>query len=514
MSEPDWIHGLLVRSAALHPEDPLLVLPDGMASYGEVAAKAGGFARVLASSGSPGERVAILADNTAAYTAAYFGAAAAGWIAVPLNPSLRAEGLGFLLRDSGASVLVVEKRYARTAAAALQEPGLAVRAVISDGEGLPEAAIPFREAFPESTLAAECPVSSDAPVAIVYTSGSTGRPRGAVLTHRSLLANTRSIVEYLRLTRDDRVMVVLPFHYVYGKSLLNTHAAVGGSLIVGTDLYFPNAVVKRMEKDGATGLAGVPSTFSVLIHRSRLPGAPPPRLRYVTQAGGAMAPELTRQVLDALPGVDLFVMYGATEASARLTYLDPRELPERIGSIGKEIPGVQIEILREDGTEAAPGEPGEIVARGENIMLGYWNDPDETALVLRPEGLHTGDLAYRDEDGFLYVVGRKKEMIKCGAHRVSPTEIEEALLAHPLVMEAAVIGVPDPILGEAIHAFAVPKPETAAPTAEQLLQHCASLLPEYKVPSRVELRSDLPKNAAGKIQKRALRDELDPSAGT
>jgi acyl-CoA synthetase (AMP-forming)/AMP-acid ligase II len=227
-----------------------------------------------------------------------------------------------------------------------------------------------------------------------------------------------------------------------------------------------------------------------------------------------MAPELTRQVLEGLPGVDLFVMYGATEASARLTYLEPRELPGRIGSIGKEIPGVRITIRREDGTEAAPRETGEIVAQGENLMLGYWNDPEETASVLRPDGLHTGDLGYRDEDGFLYVVGRKKEMIKCGAHRISPKEIEEALAAHPLVIEAAVIGVPDPILGEAIHAFAVAKPDSARPTAEQLLQHCASLLPEYKVPSRIELRSDLPKNAAGKILKRALREEHDLSSGT
>ncbi|MCA9727213.1 MAG: AMP-binding protein, partial [Candidatus Eisenbacteria bacterium] len=357
----------------------------------------------------------------------------------------------------------------------------------------------------------ECPVAPEAPVSIIYTSGSTGRPRGAVLSHRSLLANTRSIIEYLRLTAADRVMAVLPFYYVYGKSLLNTHVSVGGSLIVGTDLYFPNDVVARMEQDRATGFAGVPSSFAILMHRSSLPGAPPSSLRYVTQAGGAMAPDLTRRVIEALPGVDVFVMYGATEASARLTYLDPCELPGHVGSIGKEISGVTIRILREDGTEAAPGEPGELVAQGENLMSGYWNDPEETRQVLGPDGLRTGDLAYRDAEGFLYIVGRKKEMIKCGAHRVSPQEVEETLMEHAAVLEAAVIGVPDPILGEAIRAYVVvsdPQPDLVA----ELRRHAGDRLPEYKVPGTIELRRELPKNASGKIQKRALREEYDAAA--
>lgn len=507
MNEPRWIQDLLVQSASRDPAAPLLVLPQGEVSYEEVALGASSFARTLASIGLPGERVAILADNTAVYASAYFGAAAAGWIAVPLNTTLRAEGLAFMLRDSGAAVLVVEPRFHKVASAALGDAESPVRTVIGERGEFAQPIISIAEAFAGDASVPSCPVSPEAPVAIIYTSGSTGQPRGAVLTHRSLLANTRSIVQYLRLTHEDRVMVVLPFHYVYGKSLLNTHVAVGGSLIVGTDLYFPNEVVKRMEEDRATGLAGVPSTFAVLVHRSRLPGSPPRTLRYVTQAGGAMAPELTRRVIEALPGVEVFVMYGATEASARLTYLEPRELPARVGSIGKEIPGVRIRIVREDGTEAAPGETGEIVAQGENLMLGYWNDPRETASVLHPDGLHTGDLAYRDEEGFLYVVGRKKEMIKCGAHRVSPKEIEEVLMAHPLVVEAAVIGVPDPVLGEAIRAFVVSKERSGDPAlVEELLQHAGRMLPEYKVPGRIELRGELPKNAAGKVQKSVLKE--------
>lgn len=517
MTEPRWIQDLLIQSASLYPSAPLLLLPDGEASYGDVALRAAGFARTLASIGSPGERVAILADNTAVYAAAYFGAVAAGWIAVPLNTALRANGIGFMLRDSGAIALVVEPRFTKTAIAALQESVSPVRVVISDRTGFGQPVMSVAEAFaPGSAKFPVCPVPPEAPATIIYTSGSTGRPRGAVLTHRGLLANTRSIVQYLKLTRDDRVMVVLPFHYVYGKSLLNTHVAVGGSLIVGTDLYFPNEVVKRMETDRATGLAGVPSTFAVLIHRSALPGAPPASLRYVTQAGGAMAPELIRRLIDALPGVEIFVMYGATEASARLTYLDPQELSRRIGSIGKAIPGVRITIVDDDGNEAAPGETGELVAQGENLMLGYWNDDQETAAVLGPDGLRTGDLGYRDEEGFLYIVGRKKEMIKSGAQRVSPKEIEEVLMAHPLVIEAAVIGVPDPLLGEAIRAFVVANEEGIArpDLVAQLLQHAGRHLPDYKVPGEIDLRSELPKSASGKIDKRTLRLEHDAAAGT
>lgn len=582
--DPDYrfVHGLaqlddlLRRSAARSPTAPLLVLPGGVGdvTYAEAEACTERFARELRAAGlAPGDRVALLAENGVAFIAAFYGAMRAGGIAVPVNTSADASGLAHVLRDSGARALVLTERFRGVAEAVFLGPDgpdslawvFAPRPLATgrathrlwNPEGHDRA---NAEAKAEPTAATGDPTAAgvapgsdptaatgdptavgvasagDRPAAIIYTSGSTGAPRGAVLTHRNLLANTASILSYLRLGADERMLAVLPFYYVYGLSLLNTHVAVGAALLVGTELFFPNRVVDRMHADGATGFAGVPSSFNVLLHRSRLREDVPPSLRYVTQAGGAMAPELTRELLAALPGVRIFIMYGATEASARLSWLPPERLAEKIGSIGVAIPGVTLRVLREDGTEAEVDEPGELVAQGENVMVGYWNAPEETAAVLGPEGLRTGDLARRDADGYFYIVGRKKEMIKSGAHRISPKEIEERLVEHPAVLEAAVVGVPDDLLGEAIVAFVVlhegdgaaaaPDPAGAADSGgaadpggpahpaggaidERALQRfLLDRVAEYKVPRRVLFCATLPKNESGKVQKRALRDLL------
>jgi acyl-CoA synthetase (AMP-forming)/AMP-acid ligase II len=321
------------------------------------------------------------------------------------------------------------------------------------------------------------------------------------------MSNTRSIVEYLELTSSDRVLAVLPFFYVYGKSLLNTHIAVGGSVIIENRFLFPQLAVDALERDGATGFAGVPSTFAILLEKTNFAKRGFPALRYVTQAGGAMAPALIRRLIDALPGKRVFVMYGATEAAARLSYVPPEALAGKIGSVGRAIPNVELRLLKEDGAPAATGEVGEIVARGSNVMEGYWNDPEETAQVLDRDGYHTGDLAVADADGFLRIVGRKREMIKSGAHRIAPKEIEETILEHASVLEAAVIGVPDAVLGESIRAFIVAR-EGLAIDPDGIAAFCRERLASYKVPQRFELRDALPKNAAGKIMKDRLRASL------
>jgi acyl-CoA synthetase (AMP-forming)/AMP-acid ligase II len=340
---------------------------------------------------------------------------------------------------------------------------------------------------------------------IVYTSGSTGKPRGALLRHASIVANTRSIIEYLELGPSDRILVVLPFHYVYGKSLLHTHAAVGASLIIENHFLFPQEALDTLEREGATGLAGVPSTFAILLNRSNIATRRLSSLRYVTQAGGPMPPETQRRLIEALPGKQIFIMYGATEASARLSYLSPTDLGRKLGSIGKAIPNVELRVLRDDGSETEADEVGEIVARGSNIMEGYWNDPEETAAVLDSAGYHTGDLGRRDAEGFLYVVGRKREMIKSGAHRISPKEIEEVLAASPSVHEAAVVGKPDEILGESIVAFVSIRPGHA-PDARALAEWCRARLAHHKVPRSIRLLGEIPHNAAGKPDKPRLRE--------
>ncbi|MCA9676701.1 MAG: AMP-binding protein, partial [Myxococcales bacterium] len=342
---------------------------------------------------------------------------------------------------------------------------------------------------------------------IIYTSGSTGRPRGATLTHGNLVANVRSICAYLELTEDDRVLAVLPFYYVYGKSVLNTAVAVGATVVVENRFQYPNVALDTLERERCTGFAGVPSTFAILVNRSNLAERALTDLRWVTQAGGGMSPALTRRLLEILPGKRVFVMYGATEASARLAYVPPDELPGCVGAIGRAIPDVELTVRRPDGAECAVDEAGELYARGPNIMRGYWNDPEETARALGPHGYRTGDLARRDGDGRLWLVGRLKDMLKVGGHRVAAREIEDAILEHADVHEAAVIGVADELLGDRLVAFVVPRTPGAVDAAG-LGRFLKDRLPAYKIPSRIELRADLPKNPSGKILKQALRAEV------
>lgn len=542
MHDPKLLHEGLTRSAARFPERPYLIFPDRTVTYAEAEAEARRTAALLTGRGiEPGDRVGLLARNGLEYVAGFYGIQMSGATVVPINTSIDAEGLRYLLGDCDAKALVTEGGFAKLAAAAAM-PATATPATQPSTMSSAQSSTQTRRCFvltndPAAFGAQQPPLdvvdwresvdaghsvsvsmSPDDRAAIIYTSGSTGKPRGAVLTHRNLVANTESIIQYLELTEQDRMMVVLPFFYVYGQSLLNTHTWVGGSLLIGTDFLFPNDVVKRMARDEATGFAGVPSTFALLLNRTKLAETDLPSLRYVTQAGGAMAPELIRRLVDVVRA-RVFVMYGATEAGARLTYLPPADLPRKLGSIGKAIPGVSVRVLREDGAEAAVDEVGELVAQGENIMSGYWNAPDETASVLDERGFHTGDLGRRDADGYLYVVGRKREMIKCGANRISPIEIEEMLAAHPSVHEAAVIGVPHELMGEAIVAFVALRdephrasdtpdsPDTGAVDGKQLRDWLISRLPEYKVPAVVRILKELPKSAAGKIRKDVLREE-------
>jgi acyl-CoA synthetase (AMP-forming)/AMP-acid ligase II len=507
------VHDLLARSAQRRPESLLVADDANPASYGEIDEGANRIASVLADQGvRRGDRVGLIADNSRDYLDAYFGILKTGGVVVSLSTALDANSHGSLLRDCGARGLVCGPRQGRTMTGLVDLPGLEfVLGPVAESGGDRtrhgscrlvdmSAAMTATDARPRAVRVVDLDRA-----AIVYTSGSTGRPRGAVLRHVNIVANTRSIVSYLGLTADDRGFVVLPFHYVYGMSLLNTHVAVGGRLIIENRFLYPQKALDRLEREEATGLAGVPSTFAILLNKSNLASRTLPSLRYVTQAGGAMAPELTRRLIAALPGKRIFVMYGATEASARLSYLDPAELPRKVGSIGKAIPEVELRVLRDDGTEAAVGETGELVARGPNIMEGYWNDPQETAAVLDAHGYHTGDLGRRDEEGFLYVVGRKREMIKSGAHRISPKEIEEILVEHPGVDEGAVIGLPDEILGEAIVAFVTLRPESEDSQPEAILDWCRRRLPPYKVPERIRVLAEFPRNASGKIDKPSLR---------
>jgi len=346
---------------------------------------------------------------------------------------------------------------------------------------------------------------------IVYTSGSTGRPRGVMLSHANIVANTRSIVSYMELTERDRVLAILPFSYVFGMSLLNTHLAVGGSVVIENQFMYPTTALDTLQRTECTGLPGVPSTFQILLDSTDLADRHLPALRYACQAGGAMSPATTRRLMSALDHSDIYVMYGCTEATARLAFLPPHDLADHVGSVGMAIPGVEIDVVHDDGSLADAGEVGELVARGANIMQGYWGDPVATAAAIDEHGLHTGDLGVVDADGYLTIVGRTDGMIKSGGHRISPHEIEAVISELAEIVQVAVIGQPDDLLGEEIVAVVVPSVLGSA-TPDDLddivRAHAAENLARHKVPSRVVVQSTLPMSAAGKVLRMTLRDEL------
>lgn len=494
---------MLEASALSRPDSIAILEGNRTETYAGIDSLAGRLAAVLREQGlRPGDRVFMAAENSIESACAYYGVLKAGGVCVEVPDRTMPAEAAYYLENSGARICILSKLSAQRLGP------LSVGCVI--GPQLPYEAqgvrsITWDEVRSAGSPGGEVELSEDDLAAIVYTSGSTGRPKGVMLTHRNLCANTASIVSYLGLTGDDRVMAVLPFHYVYGKTLLNTHVMAGGSLVINNRFAFPNAVIKDMVDREVTGFAGVPSTFAILLNRSIFARTPIPSLRYVTQAGGAMAPALTKKLLDCLGPVKLFVMYGATEASARLTYLPPdRLLRDKLGSIGIAIPGVSATIRNDEGRELPPFEVGNICATGENIMQGYWGDASETARAIKPWGLVTGDLGHRDEEGFIFLTGRKKDMLKVGGERVSPREIEDAIIESGLVHEAAVTGHPDELLSEVPEAFVVPLDEKAF-ELDALKTFMAGRLAPHKQPRFWNLMKALPKKASGKIDKEALK---------
>jgi acyl-CoA synthetase (AMP-forming)/AMP-acid ligase II len=505
------IHQFLENSADLYPDKIAVVYMNHRYSYRDVEKKANSIANWLVYNGvRKGDRVAILLRNSIEYIYSYYGVLKAGGVVVPLKTVPDSKEIGRMLSDFSPIALITERRYSAT----VEE----VRKGTSDPWKL--LAISDGSVDLEGNIGCEFVTFADIHVSysmdrprvrlidqdmssILYTSGSTGEPKGAILTHLNVVKNTMSIVPYLRLTADDSCMVVLPFYYVYGKSLLNTHFAVSGTVIIDNRFAFPNSVLRTMIEEKATGFAGVPSTYSILLTKSVVSKMNFPDLRYITQAGGHMPAAIKERLLKVFPNSEIFIMYGATEASARLSYLEPSELPHRINSIGKPIPNVEMKTLTEGSKEAGYGEEGEIVARGSNIMMGYWNNPEETERALKNGWYCTGDLGFRDEEGFFYITGRKRDIIKTGIHKVAAKEIEEVLFTHPRIFECAVIGAPDELLGETIKAFVVADKEGNL-EVKDIIQFCAKSLPYYKTPKQIIFCETLPKNEAGKVLKHKL----------
>lgn len=477
----------LLRNASNSGFAPLLFPESGApVGYAEIAMASRRVAQRLGDIGVlPGDRVLLVLPNGADYLAGYYGTLLVGAIAVTL-PSLTPAEMERIIGDSRPAAAIVSPRGQWDFA----------------GVGFPLLVAPeFGEVAREGP-----PAGGGSEVAqIIYTSGSTGRPKGVMLSHRSLIANTSSIVEYLGLDSTDRVGVLLDFVYSYGNSLLHTHVRVGGSLALLGNLSFPALACQLLAARECTGLSGVPSTFALLLQRGGLGERSFPALRYVTCAGGALPQVHLRRLRDALPGVDIVLMYGQTEASARLSYLPVDQLESRPTSIGRGIPGVALGVVRPDGTPVRPGEEGEIVALGDNLMTGYWNDPSGTSKALNGGRLWTGDLATVDEEGFIFITGRRSDLIKSGAYRVHPQEIEEAIREMAGVREVVVVGVPDEVWGERLVACF---PADAMPDPATLRRHLRTRLPEHKWPKEFIGVDDLPRTRSGKPRRRELAIRL------
>jgi acyl-CoA synthetase (AMP-forming)/AMP-acid ligase II len=480
----------LLQTAERYPEHCAIQDGSERLSYVQLARRAAAIADRLRSLGlAAGDRVAIALPNSAEFVAAYYGVLMAGGIAVLVNTAAKARDFRAWLEDCEAAFVFAE-------------PGN--QDMVAALEQMDSGPVPLHPGLDESQVEwVVHPVASDDPACILYTSGTTGNPKGVVLSHGNLASNTAAIVEYLGLTSEDSSVTVLPFYYSYGSSVLHTHLRVGARLVLEKNLVYPHVVVEALARERATGFAGVPSTFALLLSRVKLADHDLSSLRYVTQAGGAMPPAIVQRLREALPHSQIVIMYGQTEATARLTYLPAERLQDKLGSVGIPVPGITIEIRDESAKPVVAGEVGDIWAKGPNVMKGYWRNDAATRQVKHEGWLKTGDMGRLDEDGFLYIVGRRSDMIKAGAHRVHPQDIEEAIVEIVGVQEAAVVGIDDDLLGQTIKAFVVAT-ESSGITPMRVQAHCRERLASYKVPKSVEFVTSLPRTSSGKVRRREL----------
>ena len=502
------VHHFLENSAERFPDKTALVHDKTRVTFSEINAKANQLADFLQRTGiSRGDRIALIYENSLEYVICYYGGLKAGAVMAPLSTGLKANSLRELLADLQPTLIIASEKFENLLQASrLSDFDIKKVVLMNPKLDWSDASLEVT-AWHEALSGAETSdvdrgIDESDLASIIYTSGSTGKAKGVMLSHKNIVANTDSICEYLKLNEHDIQMVVLPFFYVMGKSLLNTHYAVGGSIVINNKFAFPAAVLEQMVTEKVTGLSGVPSTFAYLLYHSPLAKYRDrlSSLRYCSQAGGHMSRQIKEELREVLPlHTDIVVMYGATEASARLSYLATESFREKIDSIGKAIPGVTLKILDENKQEVVRGQTGELVASGTNIMLGYWNNEEATRKALDHHGYHTGDQSYQDEDGFFYLTGRKDNLLKVGGHKINPQEVEDAIMETELVVETAVIGVPDDLLGHKMVALVAPKSRDC--TEMQLLGSCAEKLPKYKLPGKVKMLRALPKSLSGKIDR-------------
>jgi acyl-CoA ligase (AMP-forming) (exosortase A-associated) len=524
MIESTLLQELVLCSAMRRPDDKALSHGVTTVTYGQLALAVESFASGLLALGiQAGERVGIYLEKRLETVVASFGAPAAGAVFVPMNPLLKAEQVAFIARDCGVRVLVTSADRLTQLLPVLAQCPSVQHVVLTDaaGEG-PEGLLSLSPGVQVLHWAALQDTPSRAGhrridtdvLAILYTSGSTGRPKGVVLSHRNMVAGAKSVASYLDNRPSDTLLAALPLSFDAGFSQLTT-AFHAGARVVLLNYLLPRDVLKTMEREKVTGLTAVPPLY-IQLAALEWPASIDEHLRYFANTGGRMPRETLNTLRQRVPSAKPFLMYGLTEAF-RSTYLPPEEVDSRPDSIGKAIPNAQILVLKDDGTECGPDEPGELVHRGALVGLGYWGDAEKTAerykllpgrdasLQLPEYAVFSGDTVRRDADGYLYFIGRRDEMMKTSGYRVSPTEVEEVLYATQLVGECVAFGVDHPSLGQAIQVIATAPDGSTALDVPALLAACKQRMPAYMVPAGVEpMAGPLPRNPNGKIDRKLL----------
>jgi acyl-CoA ligase (AMP-forming) (exosortase A-associated) len=515
------LHDLLAEAAGRSGDAPALTYKDDTLSYAQLwrhVRSAGAGLRELRL--ARGERVAVFLDKRIETVTAIFATSVAGGAFVPVNPVLRARQVAYILADCDVRILVTTPERL-TALRDELEQVKSLEQVILVGGGPAEAASGGRysvSSWDDLAVDRDPPASPAIDVdmaAILYTSGSTGKPKGVVLSHRNLLAGASSVSQYLEMTADDVVLSVLPLSFDAGFSQLTTSFAVGAHVVL-VNYLLPRDVVRLCAKHRVTGLTCVPPLWIQLVEQD-WPDESSGHLRFFANTGGRMPKTTLDNLRSIFPAARPYLMYGLTEAF-RSTYLDPAEVDRRPDSIGKAIPNAEILVVRPDGSPCDPGEEGELVHRGALVAMGYWDDPERTAERFRPvpgtEGALTpelavwsGDSVVRDEEGFLYFVGRADEMIKTSGYRVSPTEVEEVAYGTGRIRDAVALGVPDPRLGQRIVLVVSPAADVDLDAAA-LKALLKKELPLYMVPGDVVVRPELPRSPNGKFDRNLLRQEL------
>ena len=506
------VHDFLLESAQRSPQKTALVCGGERLTYRDLEERSASLARALRAAGlERGDRVLIWQENSVQTVVAIFAVLRAAGVFVVIDPAVKARKIAFLLADSEARALIAPGSKIRELDERTEErPEVPIRVAIGPGGPAPgHGVLTWDEALRQDP-AIPLPPSPSIDIdlaALIYTSGSTGQPKGVMLSHRNILSAAASISEYLGVQSDEVILDLLPLSFDYGLYQVFLAFRAGATLVLERGLLYPNVFLNRIGEERVTALPLVPTILAILLQID-LTKYDLASLRFVTNTGAALMPAQIRELRQRLPWVRIFSMYGLTECK-RVSYLPPEEIDRRPASVGRAMPNSEVYIVDDAGHRVGPGVEGELVVRGANVMLGYWRRPEETNRVLRPgplpgeRVLYTGDLFVADEEGFLYFRGRRDDVFKSRGERVSPREIELVISEHPGVAEVAVVAVPDPLLGNAIRAFILPKKGVTV-IEREFLRFCSDNLESRLVPQSIEIRDSFPRTSTGKIDRRRL----------